>query len=136
MIKPENRLGDIVVYETFWVMELRLHGGDIRRIESMIREGIDPSNSVPEYLIERMLRGLFTMDRVALSNSRMFYRKATKQVRVIIPRSAADAAKVHRQVQAGPGEHELCRGDSQSYGGPIESEYRLSEDDFEEWEEV
>jgi len=135
-IESERRLGSVVVYETYWVIELELHGGDLRRIESLRNEGTDLSNIVPEYLLSRMCYGLFEAKQEVFANAKIFYQKSLKRLRVILPRSASDAKTVHKQVTVGPKDFQIRGEGMPSYGSPPEPENVPSDDGREEWEEV
>jgi hypothetical protein len=135
-IDSESRLGSIVAYETYLVIELKLHGGDIRRIESLQSEGMDMSSIVMKYLLDRICHGVFTASPEAFSNARIYYKKPLKKLRVILPRAASDAKTVHRQVMFGPKDFQIRGEGTLSYGRLQEPEPAPLDDEWEEWEEV
>jgi hypothetical protein len=135
-IGSENRLGSIVAYETYLVIELNLHGGDLRRIESLQNEGMDMSNIVPEYLLDRVCLGVLTVSPEVFANARIFYQKSLKKLRVVLPRAASDAKAVHRHVMFGPKDFRIRGEGIPSYGRRQEPESTPSDDEWEEWEEI
>jgi len=131
-IESESKLGSIVAYETYLVIELELHGGDLRRIESFQNEGMDLTYIVPEYLLDRVCYGLFTANQEVFLNAKIFYQKSLKRLRVILPREASAAKTVHRQVMFGPKDFQIRGEGTSSYGRPPEPESIQSDDAWEE----